>query len=641
MWRILKKRVTAGAMAAMLMLVNVVMPVQPVFADPGNGNGGGGSGGTTGTMQPVWCQYTNEWTAQIGDTGNDNNKNRFPLTELPAGASNELNIQTNSDTGLDQVYAPDSSDSTLKGALDAYCEQQYTVEIPATPAIDDPCGDGNATWIVPANDEILNWNVNMSGHLIVTIVAAGYVFTDGTHSHDYGVAVDSGEACPATKVTIPLALEGVDPCGLDNASLITDVLKLIDGLTFEVNPDGSVTVTAKDGFVLTIDGETTFATHVYDAYKDAGKLCEVESEAPTFVDNCGVADDYYIVKDTEKVEYYNGEELLVAGQKYYVTDASEVTVTAKVTNVNYEIVNDEYTNQFTDEACDAAVSLKTKAWCTDVVDTTVKAVLTNETESWQAYEVVVSNDEGELVSRVVVVPAGETKNLKNTFEGDGEFTISVYSYNNETRGELLDEQTVMTECVDTFTPEIYKKNQDGAILSTGTFDVEVCQEYGEFARLFMDNEGDNCTTYEDVMFGTDGSWFANNVEYEHNVPTTVTITETEAPVGCELSITPWVFTWNYLNMDVNAFNAFLAQREGSWEMTSGVGSVDGQVFNLTNNCDQPGRGEYTPTPSTPSTPVETLAETGDSENAIIGVAAGMLLASIGLAISPRFRRGEA
>jgi LPXTG-motif cell wall-anchored protein len=136
------------------------------------------------------------------------------------------------------------------------------------------------------------------------------------------------------------------------------------------------------------------------------------------------------------------------------------------------------------------------------------------------------------------------------------------------------------------------------------------------------------------MFGTDGSWFANNVDYERNVPTTVTITETEAPVGCKMSTTPWVFTWSY--NDVQLMNYY--HMSGSWDTKDGT-----NVFNLYNDCDKPGQGEYTPDPVTPVVPVEveTLADTGESENTILAVAAGMLLASVGLALSPRLYRGEA
>lgn len=638
MWRILKKRVAAGVMAAMLMLVNVVMPVQPVFAD-GPGNGGGRPTGDVTTQE-------------------DEAKKVFVCKYVSTPEEREIASHIISVSVANKEYKPgdlfvDAQGTSFVLAFDngqpkpSIDECPTFLAPPVMPGYADPCNPisdpttSNVYWSNYSDTDAYYWVVNNDGS-ITAFAKDGFLFKTSDTEYvtfvTYQLPEDSGVVCVEEQVTIPVALEVADPCGLDNATLITTPLDSIKNITYKVLDNGDVMVTAEEGYVVTIDGKTTYKNYTYDAAEDSGDLCEATSETPKFVDLCGTTNDYYIVKDTENVAYYNGEELLVAGKKYYVTDASEVTITAKATDDDYEIVNQtEYVKQFTDKAC---VELDAKAWCDNVVDTKIKATVTNTTKMRQAYQVVVTDSEdNELYTKVVLLKKGATEKVYVSVDGDGEFTVSVYNFTKKDgRGTLLEQATVMTECVDTFTPEIYKKNQDGAILSTGTFDVEVCQEYGEFALRFMDDEGDNCTTYEDVMFGTDGSWFANNVEYEHNVPTTVTITETEAPVGCELSITPWVFTWNYLNMDVNAFNAFLAQREGSWEMTSGVGSVDGQVFNLTNNCDQPGRGEYTPTPSTP---VETLAETGDSENAIIGVAAGMLLASIGLAISPRFRRGEA
>lgn len=70
-----------------------------------------------------------------------------------------------------------------------------TVDVPAEPTVTDPCGDGNATWQVPANDETFSWELRYDGHLVVTIVAEGVTFPDGTTRHDFGTAPDSGKEC--------------------------------------------------------------------------------------------------------------------------------------------------------------------------------------------------------------------------------------------------------------------------------------------------------------------------------------------------------------------------------------------------------------------------------------------------------------
>ena len=69
------------------------------------------------------------------------------------------------------------------------------VPVPAQPSVNDPCGSANATWIVPADTKVTFWSLRSDGHLIVNTIK-GYMFNDGTKSHDYGVAVDSNVACP-------------------------------------------------------------------------------------------------------------------------------------------------------------------------------------------------------------------------------------------------------------------------------------------------------------------------------------------------------------------------------------------------------------------------------------------------------------
>jgi LPXTG-motif cell wall-anchored protein len=140
-------------------------------------------------------------------------------------------------------------------------------------------------------------------------------------------------------------------------------------------------------------------------------------------------------------------------------------------------------------------------------------------------------------------------------------------------------------------------------------------------------------------------WFENNVAYTENVPTTVTITETKAPVGCTAATMPWVFNWNYNYESYQLFNRN-NMPSGSWDTAD-----HSNVFNLTNQCDEGGKGgsggEETPKPTHKPTvvktvtPSETLANTGTSTNGILAIAVAMLLASIGFAVSPRLGRTDA
>lgn len=75
-------------------------------------------------------------------------------------------------------------------------EAPEVIQIPAQPALEDPCGPNNAEWIKPEDTDVLHWAINDAGHLIVSIVSGDATFPDGSLMHDYGVAVDSGEECP-------------------------------------------------------------------------------------------------------------------------------------------------------------------------------------------------------------------------------------------------------------------------------------------------------------------------------------------------------------------------------------------------------------------------------------------------------------
>jgi hypothetical protein len=89
------------------------------------------------------------------------------------------------------------------------CSQ--TVPVPAKPAQNDPCGPNNATWVVPQDTDKVDWTLRSDGHVIAA-TKAGYKFDDGTTSHDYGVAVDSGTPCPGNPpVAIPTQ-DTTDPC---------------------------------------------------------------------------------------------------------------------------------------------------------------------------------------------------------------------------------------------------------------------------------------------------------------------------------------------------------------------------------------------------------------------------------------------
>lgn len=438
-------------------------------------------------------------------------------------------------------------------------------------------------------------------------------------------------------------LRVIDPCGLDNATLDTTALDSIVGLKYKVQSDGSVKVKAEDGFLLTINGKPTFVTYVYEPAEDSGKLCKVKAEKPQFKDRCGTSKDFFTVKNTEYVEYYWGKQKLVPEQKYFVDDASKVVIKAVSSDDDYKVVGqNKFIYQFTNKLCKPAVKLQVEAICYGV-DTVISAEITNPTRTTQWYEVVVTDaDSNELAAKAVAVDSKSSESLMKLFPEDGEFTVSVYSYNKEKRGKLLAEKVVETECADEFTPSIFKVNQDGAILPDGVFTVEVCQPFMYINIVDNDDQNgqyDGCVTYEEVTFGYEGNWFAKNVDYMKYVPTTVTITEVEAPKGCKAS-GPWTFEWTY-NEEVEAYERVRYERphfvDGSW-------NVVGNTFNLENDCVTPGQGGDEPEDPvvvlSESTDVPMLAETGDARAPMLTLAVVLMLSAVGFAASPLLRRSD-
>lgn len=80
----------------------------------------------------------------------------------------------------------------------SYCQgQEVEVPVPVMPAVTDPCGTSNATWVVPEDTDSVVWELDSDGAL-TAYAELGYVFADGTFTHEYGVAVDSNVACPVT-----------------------------------------------------------------------------------------------------------------------------------------------------------------------------------------------------------------------------------------------------------------------------------------------------------------------------------------------------------------------------------------------------------------------------------------------------------
>lgn len=118
------------------------------------------------------------------------------LTDSRTGADiSAVDTETPGRYPVIYTYTPVAGGESV--TLTQYVTVVGSLEIPASPDLIDECGTNNVIWATPADTELLDWQVDADGSLSATITAAGYTFTDGTMTHDYGKAVDSQRACPA------------------------------------------------------------------------------------------------------------------------------------------------------------------------------------------------------------------------------------------------------------------------------------------------------------------------------------------------------------------------------------------------------------------------------------------------------------
>lgn len=261
----LSQTLKMGLAALLILVAQAIMPAQAAFADG------------DGQLKQVFCNREGEsgkWKAQIGGQSTEH--------EYPLLANDQY------------VYVHDQNDVT--DDMDAQCQTLYgtqTIPIPATPAIDDPCGPRNARWILPIDTISIHWSLTGQNHLVAT-AQVGYIFSDRTTSHDFGVAVDANADCV---IDTPQATIH-DPCGLNNA---TWTVTSGSYYTVKQNSNRSVTVTANTGY--------TFAggvkSYTIPAPADSGALCLSEPiPTPQPVDPCGLNNAYWVKpRNTQTVHW--------------------------------------------------------------------------------------------------------------------------------------------------------------------------------------------------------------------------------------------------------------------------------------------------------------------------------------------------
>lgn len=623
MKRQFRQRLTALAAAFALAVANVVMPAQAAFAT---------DGGPTVENQQSVVENTSE--EQLNPTSDNGQPQLLP----PTPASNTVvALEGEDDPELDYEHKATLCHAT-NSATNPYVS--VTVDYNSFLKAGHNIHDGPVAFSIAEAQRLKSDKIDW-GDIIPAVPEWGYPGKNnvvGAEILEKQCQVPEGEP---EELPTPQAMP-VDPCGLDNAYWDVDALNenAPDNVSYFLNNKGELVAVADKGYVFEENGKRQINLGLP---KDSGALCEVRARKPKFVDNCSTTKDFYRIKATENVVY------LVDGQpvsgKNLVTDASQVTVTAVATSSDYTIVNNNvFTFQFTDEVCPPEADLDIWTQCTNYGEY-VGIIVYNPTDSDQDYEVVVT-DSADNVVHQSYLQASSMNNATTEFMlmTNGEYTVTVYSWNGQERGEMLSQDVFTTTCAsDDFTPEIYKYDQNGKVLTGGSFTVEVCQDY-RFMKyitlvetVYQDEWEPVCTTYLVNGFGDDGQWFKNNVDYDLRVPTTVTITETTAPEGCELG-GPWTFAWtpNYrddISVDRSLFSEGPANQPlGSW----GTGS---NVFALENNCPPKVVVNVNPA-STERAPVQVLAATGEGRAPLLTLASAMILTSIALAISPRLRRGD-
>ncbi len=280
--------IRAGLAACLLLISQVIAPTQVAFAAPG------------GQLQQVFCNIqgnSGQWKAQIGGPSTEH---EYPLL---------VNGQP--------VYVHDEHDVTT--TMDQQCQSQYgvtVIAVPAIPAINDPCGTGNATWAVPSNTAAIHWTVSGQDHLIAT-TQQPYVFVINGHqttTYDYGVAIETNKAPCVTKITKP-TVPVIDACGPNN--IVYGTVPTSSNYTFVRNSDGSITFTAKMGYVFDDGSANGVTTYTLPVLSDSGVLCNTEPipATPQVVDPCGDNNAYWIVpSDTSTVHWsiVNGELIATA-----------------------------------------------------------------------------------------------------------------------------------------------------------------------------------------------------------------------------------------------------------------------------------------------------------------------------------------
>ncbi len=165
------------------------------------------------------------------------------------------------------------------------CQVPDVVAVPARPEIDDQCGPGNITFILPSDTDKLDWSLLQNGNATVA-PKAPYRFDQDSQFVTFQLPGDSNVVCPDDVVEIPGTPDHTDPCGPNNVAFLEQVDTLeLDWTELE---NGDLKVEPQSGFRFAGDSQEK----VFELPTDTDEQCDEDEVVdvpaqPVHTDPCG------------------------------------------------------------------------------------------------------------------------------------------------------------------------------------------------------------------------------------------------------------------------------------------------------------------------------------------------------------------
>ena len=204
-----------------------------------------------------------------------------------------------------------------------------------TPQVNDPCGEGNATWVKPEDTDAVHWVITEDGRLIGT-TQDGYTWPNGETVNSWGQAPETNTEACTTVIDVPAAPETTDECGPGNIAFVLP--GDTDTIAWTLDEDGNAVATVVAEHTTFPGGATshTFTLPEEENTEPCPVLIPVP-QAPGQNDLCnpeGVTDNVQwdsIPADTETVDWTLNEDGSLTAEPiapaYFEGEAQSVTYT--------------------------------------------------------------------------------------------------------------------------------------------------------------------------------------------------------------------------------------------------------------------------------------------------------------------------